>query len=293
MRRASVALIRFIFLCLALVGSPASAERLSALTWRDDAPELGGLSGLEISEDGSQLWVLSDRGFLITADVLRLGGAISRLQITDVVPLLDTQGQRAGRRAARDSEGLVRTADGRIVISYEGRHRISEHGADGVELDRFPAPLETSRLADNGSFEGLAQGPDGTFYTLTEDGEDGPAPLYRLRAEGWDLSWQFPRSDGFAPVGLDMDDRGRLYVLERRFNGLSGFTTRLRRFEIGDSGLQAAQTLLEFGTSARVNFEGLGLWRDAAGGLVATLVSDDNFRALFRTRIEEYRLSED
>ena len=107
------------------------------------------------------------------------------------------------------------------------------------------------------------------------------------------MSWQFPRSDDFAPVGLDMDDRGRLYVLERRFDGLSGFTTRLRRFEIGEAGLEAAQTLLEFGTSARVNFEGLGLWRDAAGGLVATLVSDDNFRALFRTQIEEYRLSED
>ena len=49
-------------------------------------------------------------------------------------------------------------------------------------------------------------------------------------------------------------------------------------------------TLLETPRGLYDNLEGLSIWRDGAGHITATMVSDDNFSFFLRTQIVEYRL---
>jgi hypothetical protein len=44
------------------------------------------------------------------------------------------------------------------------------------------------------------------------------------------------------------------------------------------------------GVGVQDNLEGLSVWRDIAGQIRLTLISDDNFRLLQRTEIVEYVL---
>ena len=82
-----------------------------------------------------------------------------------------------------------------------------------------------------------------------------------------------------------------MYVLERKF-GSVGFRTRLRRFTLSREGLAGGQILLNTALAQHDNLEGLSIWRDAAGALRATMISDDNFLWIQRTEIVEYRLPE-
>ncbi|WP_168193226.1 esterase-like activity of phytase family protein [Rhodophyticola sp. CCM32] len=288
------ALIRAVFLralliCLTLC-APVGAEPLTELDWQAPDPQLGGLSGVEISRDGARLWLLSDRGFLIAARVRRTEGRITAVEITQVSSLLDTSGNRAETRLERDSEGLAVSAGGAIYVSYEGEHRVVRHMPDGRVNLNLPSLPDMGRLEENGSFEALAIDPDDRLYTLIEGGRNGPAPLFRFVEGHWDTRFVFPRSNGFDPVGMDIDDAGRLYVLERRFRVLGRFATRIRRAPITATGLGVFETVLQTPSGRHPNLEGISLWRDGDNRLIATLVSDDNFSSMFRNQIVEYVL---
>ena len=51
------------------------------------------------------------------------------------------------------------------------------------------------------------------------------------------------------------------------------------------------ETLVETGYGAMDNHEGISITTEAAGGLWATTISDDNQNRLQRTEIAEFRLS--
>ena len=60
-------------LCLA---HPAAADPAASFVWQDSRAGFGGLSGLALSGDGTQLTAVSDRGFLVTARLRREQGRI-------------------------------------------------------------------------------------------------------------------------------------------------------------------------------------------------------------------------
>jgi hypothetical protein len=144
----------------------------------------------------------------------------------------------------------------------------------------------------NAALEALAIAPDGMLYTLPEQTaqHDQPFPVYRFRNDQWENTLTIPREGSFLPVGADFGPDGRFYLLERDFRGLSGFASRLRRFTLTDAGFVDAKTLLETPVGLHDNLESVSIWRDAAGHLTASMVSDDNFNLLLRTEIAEYRL---
>lgn len=283
---------------LALAGLDGAAnpaappEFLGDYTWRMADKRFGGFSGIEVYPNGLDFIALSDRAVITTGRFIRDADG----RITGVVaqPLQGLKGKGAavlqGPRA--DSEGLALAPDGSIYVSFEGAARVLHYPKIGGSAENLPNARDFATMQLNASLEALAIGADGTLYTLPErtGNPDLPYPVYRFRNGKWDKTLTVPRRDAFLPVGADIGPDGRFYLLERDFRGLSGFASRLRRFDLGAKGLTGEVTLFETPAGLHDNLEGVSIWRDDQGRLTATMIADDNFNFLLRTQIVEYRL---
>ncbi|WP_425092904.1 esterase-like activity of phytase family protein [Tropicimonas sp. S265A] len=270
-----------------------SAEFVGAYTWSDDDPAFGGISALEVLQNGAALVALGDRGFLVTASIARgePDAAITSVTNTRVAPLRDRAGAELPE-LERDSEGLALTDDGRLFVSFEGVHGVAEFDLTGrmvsAGLDRHP---HFARMQRNSSLEALAVDALGRLHTAPE--RSGrllrPFPVYRRAGGGWDQPYAIPRSEDYLLVSLDFGPEGRLYVLERALRGIL-FSTRVRSFAVDGDVLSDARVLLQTTTGTHENLEGLSVWRDEGGFIRLSMVSDDNYNLFLRTQIVEYRL---
>ena len=265
---------------------------LDAWVWSMDDARFGGLSGLEIAENGLDFIVLSDRGAISSGQLSR--DAEGRITAVSAQPfqLLKAHGLAVLQAARADSEGLALAPDGSVFVSFEGAARVLHYPRLGGSAENLPVAPDFRRMQLNAALEALAIAPDGILYTLPEQTaqHDQPFPVYRFRNDQWENKLTIPREGSFLPVGADFGPDGRFYLLERDFRGLSGFASRLRRFTLTDAGFVDAKTLLETPVGLHDNLESVSIWRDAAGHLTASMVSDDNFNLLLRTEIAEYRL---
>jgi hypothetical protein len=251
-------------------------------------PAFGGLSAIEMGPGGRSAVVVSDRGTLFEVALTREAGRVTSMGLTGAATLTDAAGLAAARPEQMDAEGLARLPDGRLAISFEGNMRIAIHGRDGRERQRIAPPPGSGALPGNGAYEGLAADRHGNLYTLAEQAPGrGPTPLHRYANGRWEHFGSIPRVVAYHPVGLDFDDRGRLYVLERRFT-LGGFSSRITRYTVTADGLRQRELLLETQVGLHGNLEGLSLWRNADGTLIASAVADNNFRQPTATRLVEY-----
>ncbi|MEJ6404858.1 esterase-like activity of phytase family protein [Yoonia sp. 2307UL14-13] len=278
-------LISLMALCWAM-SACADTQLIGAYRWVADDPRFGGLSGVEISADGSDLIALSDRGTLITGRLMRDEGVVTGVTDMRIADLLDRGGADFPKNDG-DSEGIAVGPDGRVFVSFESVHGLREVDEEGVAT----TPLLTSRsfagFQKNSSFEALAVDADGALYTIPERSgrADRPFPVYRYQRGEWDQVFEIPRRGVFLIVGADIGPDGRLYVLERDFTGV-GFRSRVRRFALDGTD---EQELIRSGLGAHDNLEGIAVWEDDVG-LRVTLVSDDNFNWFQRTEIVEYRI---
>lgn len=266
----------------------AEAQFVGSYHWTSHDDRFGGLSGIELSDDGATLIALSDRGHFFYAEVRRENGQIT--EIDAYAPQhLTGPGAEPFPPSLNDSEGLAVGPDGAIYVSFEWTHGIRRFHA----IDQPPGPLMTARdfnaFQDNASLEALAIGPDGALYTIPERSglASRPFPVFRLLDQKWDQPFDIPRRGPYLIAGADIGPDGMLYVLERDFVGI-GFRNRIRRFALDGSG---EETLLETGLRTHDNLEGLSVWHDGTD-LRLTMVSDDNFRSFQRTEVVEYRLTD-
>ncbi len=254
-------------------------------------PRFGGLSGIAVAPGGMSALVVSDRGTLFDLALIRSGDGVL-LGINTAVAITGPGGTFLVE-AQRDSEGLARLPDGSVMISFEGsaNARVAIHSRNGAEIRRLPAIPGANILPNNGAFEGVAADAQGNAYTIAEEQPgSGPIPLLRHAGGAWQVFGSIPRDGRWRPVGLDFDDRGRLYVLQRRLGG--AFATRITRYTMTSGGPANGQRLLETPTGLHGNIEGISVWRDGQGRLIATMVSDDNFRTVFQSTLVEYILPE-
>lgn len=269
------------------------ALRADSFGWRIDAGWFGGFSGLEIAPDGSAMTVISDRGIRLEAEIARDGsGEITAVMAGRPRQILSSKsGAMPGH--VGDSEGLALAPDGVAFISFEGVPRVARYAAPDARSEVLPRPKAFRDLEGNGAFEALAIDPQGRLYTLPEAGWDarGDIPVFRWDGARWEQPFSLVQRGRFRPVGADFGPDGRFYLLERA-TGLLGFRSRIRRWEITPEGIGNEETLLTTDWGRHDNLEGLAIWRDARGGLRATMISDDNFLALQRTEIVEYALPE-
>ncbi|MBO9443807.1 esterase-like activity of phytase family protein [Phaeobacter italicus] len=280
---------------VASAAQPGAAQLVASYRWTHPAKWFGGFSALALSKDGRQMTVISDRATIVTANIARSDDALE--PITGITPV-ETHKLRASngkllRGRIVDSEGLAIGKDGTLFISFEGISRVVRHTRGDSRAEVLPRPKAFRRLPLNKALEALAIDDKGRLYTLPERAltKAGTIPVWRWNGRRWDRPFDLPNRGAFLPVGADFGPDGRLYLLERDF-GFIGFRSRLRRFDVDDTGISGEVTLLQTGLGLHDNLEGISVWRDSSGALRATMVSDDNFQSLQRTELVEYRLPE-
>lgn len=267
------------------------SKLLSVVDIPDDADWMGGFSGVELSEDGLGFYMITDRGYLAQGQLIREKGVLSGFKVDRAQPLRDRFGKVRGLPFT-DAEGLALDADGRIYVSFEGADRILFYDT-WESYAQWPSYTRAWRaLSFNQGLEALAIAPDDVLFTVPERINSGAseALVYRKVPNGpWSQAFTMPIDSEFAPVGADFGPDGRLYVLERGVY-LFGFFSRVRSMTIGPDGMDDIQTVLHTKLGEHGNLEGLSVWRDDAGMLRLTMVSDDNFYPFMRGQIVEYGL---
>ncbi|WP_245731622.1 esterase-like activity of phytase family protein [Loktanella fryxellensis] len=287
--RALVLALTLLAGCAPLFGQTLApgVSQAGRFVWSLDDDTLGGMSGIEISDDGLRYTALSDRGTLWQGQVQREGGAITGLTVDLTTRLRIADGTFVEGRTA-DSEGLAVATDGTVHVSFEGLARVATYPDVTGPAMRLPRHPDFDAMPSNGALEALAVDADGTLYTVPERSgrPDRPFPVYRLRDDVWDVAFAIPRDGSFLPVGADIGPDGLFYLLERDFTGI-GFRSRVRRFALDGS---TAETLLQTRTGRHDNLEGISVWQAPGGPLTMTLIADDNFKFFQTTEIVEYRL---
>ena len=280
-------------LCVLAEDGP-QAEFLGRFRWQEDDDRFGGLSGIDVAADGMSFVAVSDDGWLTYGSFTRTPtGQIAGVNGFNPITLHASTGEVL-EGVFNDAEGLAVAPDGTIFISFEGVHRIAQYDDPSQPAIRIRRPREFLNMQNNSSLEALAIGPDGALYTLPERSGalTRPFPVYRYVNEKWDVPYSIPRTGRYLPVGADIGPDGKFYLLERYLTGIFGFESRVRRFTLTADALTDEEVLLETPTGRYDNLEGIAVWRDAAGDIRLTMISDDNFKNFQRTEFVEFRIKE-
>ena len=291
-RRPALTLIAALWVAAPPVAAAPALDYVGTFVWTDDRPSFGGFSGIEIGADGTRFHALSDRATLVWGSIERdAQGVIRAMNVAGRAALRDSDGTPLPPGYLGDSEGLAIGSDGTIWVSFEGLNRVARYADPDAPARLAPDLPDLAAFRSNTGLEALAIDPDGQILAVPErsGGASVPFPVLRLREGAWDQPFSIPRSGPYLPVGADFGPDGWLYLLERDFQGILGFASRVRRFRIDGDRIAAGETLLETRRLQYDNLEGISVWEDGQS-LRLTMISDDNFLFLQRTELVEYRL---
>lgn len=292
MRKRFTVAIAIIFLGISWqtvgAGQDDRAQLVSVTRWTVPEMWFGGFSGIEISQDGMDIVVISDRSHFAWAHLVRRAGEITDIALDGHERMLDIWG-RLPKGGFGDSEGLAQVGAGPYYVSFEGQDRLEAFDQPGGKGRSIKSERAFEKMNSNGALEALAIDAQGRLYALAEDpiGDPKVAQVFRFDGRKWSTPFHIHRSDVFRPVGADFGPDGRFYLLERGFNGIA-FRSRVRRFNIGPNGLTDEVVLFTTISGTHDNLEGLTVWKDSNGLIRLTMISDDNFRFVQRTEVVEY-----
>lgn len=277
-------------LALGLIAGTAAdaAEFLGSHVWVPAFEGAGGYSAIWLGENGRDTLLLSDRGNWVRGTLTRDDtGLANGFMVTSRGPLLRSTG--GGLQAGETDAEAIAEVGGVFFVAYEGDHRVMRHADIAAPPERFTQDGRFQALQENSGLEALATDARGWLYAIPERSGalDRPFPVSRFDGTAWSQPFALRRDGRFLVAGADVGPDGRLYVLERDF-AILGFRSRVRSFDLtgGDERLE-----LQTGIGVHDNLEGIEVWRDAAGRLRLTMISDDNLQPLIqRTEFVDYVL---
>lgn len=268
------------------------------LDLRSSDDRFGGLSGLDISEDGGRLTAISDRGVWFSAllDYDR-SGRLRGIADTRLNPALDENGKPLVGRKLTDSEAIVRLTDGSYIVGFEQRHGLRRYR--GIAAPGLPEgmPLMLSASPLNGGAEAMTRLWGNQLLVLSErlEARAGIAAGWIGSGDDW-RAVGFRKKGLFRPVGAATRDDGAVFILERRFTTIGGIASRIsvlpgRRIAPG-AVFEGAELAELSAPLVADNFEGIAVRRGPAGQTLIYIVSDDNFHDLQRTLLLMFSLAE-
>lgn len=283
---------------------------MGGLVLTSPSPFFGGWSGLLLADDGQSLLALSDTAVWMTGNLTYSGTSPSGIINVRLGPLLEKSGRPIHRRHDRDSESIALEGgtfrNGTALIGFEGRHRIERFRLGPKDIQAtgtaLKIPAAAKHMDQNKGFEALTilkGGPyKGRPIAFSERLYD-PARNH----SGWVWTKAGPQTFHLKNIG-DFDitdvaslDDGTIFVLERRFRWLEGVKMRVVRIPpdaLAPGRTIDGETLIEADMADNIdNMEGLAATRLKSGGVVLTMISDDNFNHLIqRTVLLQFLLKE-
>ncbi|TJZ92330.1 esterase-like activity of phytase family protein [Paracoccus gahaiensis] len=278
-------------LATAPVHAGAVLDYVGTHVWSEPQASFGGFSAIQISPDGTGFHALTDRAHLYWGRVERdPQGLVRGMAVAGRAHLKDSEGTPLPPGYIGDSEGIALDAEGRILISFEGLDRVARYDDPDAAATPLPRPPKLPGMGVNSGLEALAIDQDGLMVAVPERSGNEATPFTVLAFDGdWTEYATIRRDPRWLAVGADFGPDGWLYLLERDFRGILGFSSRIRRMQLTPGVLQEDQILLETRSLQYDNLEGISVWHDGTG-IRITMISDDNFLFLQRTEIVEYRL---
>jgi hypothetical protein len=279
--------------CVAAADLPAPVPAPAPISIDPNGHEIGGLSGIELSDDGARFTALSDRSFLIDGVILRdATGRMTGARVLNRRAIALPNGQVA-RQGALDAEGIADGPAGQRVLSFEGQADFLLYTPDDTpegKITPIPQPPQRHKLHHNALYEAVAIDAEGAIYTLPERSGHlaRPFPIWRYDDGAWTQIRTLPRRDLYMPVGADFAPDGLFFLLERRFD--IGFAIRIRQIDLNDP-KDPGQIVYATESFPASNFEGLSAWQDSNGATRLTLVSDNNFLAFLPSSLMEIMLA--
>lgn len=283
------------------------------LIWRgglhlySDLEDFGGLSDLAFVSDDGHLAMITDKGEMISAQLLYDSkGAPERLVDAQIERLRNSKGDKLPTIFSRDPEAIDSIIrDGKVAavrVGFEHLTRVADfevtNNRPGGAAREYPIPNWLSRQRHNGSIEALCIAPPtspvaGSTLIIAENVRDekrnNKAWLSGNR-DGGDLKI---RADGaYKPTACQFTPEGDLLILSRDF-GIFGFTMKLRlvpKDQVKADVLLDGEIILEASGGDIDNMEGLTSHIAANGETIISILSDDNFRGWERTLLLQFEM---
>ncbi len=272
-----------------------------------DDRRFGGLSSLIVAPDGSSVTAISDRGFWVWMQLQHDGDKVTGIGDAKLGVLGNRSVFPLTKKEA-DSESLALDQDGSYLVGFEEVHRIWRYppvpdkpgpeAMSGTPSEvRMPGLLQ--RAKDNESLEDLTVLQDGRILAALESpipGErENHAWLINKDQNVEDLFYD--AKDGYHPTDLTVLPNGDVMSVERRYEPLFDIRARFRIIKLSAIKPGAhldGQLIAEIKSPLTVdNMEGLASRKAADGSTLIYVVSDDNYSALQRTLLMEFRLDKD
>ena len=252
----------------------------------------GGFSGIEISNDGLEILMITDKSFFFKLNLLRdQNQNLKNFSIIRDGRLLSSKGEFLDKRNT-DSESIVRDSNGFYFISFESNNRVMKHENIDGKAKFLEKHSDFKKLGSNKGIEALAIDKHNRLVAIPEKPPKGKSllPIYRYEKDNWSLIKEIKINNDFLVTGAEFISDDKLLLLERKFSWTNGFKSRFRLLSLGFFGNTEPKIIFTSNPNQFDNLEGLAIWNDIKGNKRVITVSDDNFHPLQRSEIVEFIL---
>ncbi len=280
-------------------------EFIGGLALTSSYQPFGGVSGLHMEPDGSHFIAVTDNGSWLRGRIVYRDGKPDAIADVEMAPVLGSDSKPLAARKWYDTESLTESG-GHFYVGIERVNRVVRFNwrRDGFKArgEEIAVPPDFKTFSYNKSLECLAAPPKGSalagrLIAVAEhslDKQNNHRAFVLLGDQV--MRFSVKRSEHFDISDCTILPPGDLLLLERSFSFVRGVGMRIRRVPltaIKEGALVDGDVLIQADLAYQIdNMEGIGIHRNARGETIFTLVSDDNFSAIQRNLLLQFRLVE-